>query len=289
MKEKTGKARIVNTGPGTSIQDLGRISGSRYGIPSSGVMDRKSFFWVNHVLQNSEEAAVLEVAQPGLAIEFDAPTLISVAGAKAELSINSIPESNSGLLSIRKGDVLKIGKFRSGYRVYLGIKFGFQTEKFLESRSYFEPVTGKSMIQSGELLPFCPDLSIHPGSFSKPRWNTDWFEKGDLETYPGPDWNLLSQKQQEQLLKTSFHVSQMSNRMGIQLDELLENELPELPTNPVFPGTIQLTSGGKLLILMRDAGVTGGYPRVLQLTDTSISILSQKRPKDFIRFMLNDF
>jgi allophanate hydrolase subunit 2 len=48
--------------------------------------------------------------------------------------------------------------------------------------------------------------------------------------------------------------------MGIQLTELLENKLPELPTNPVFPGTVQLTSGGKLVILLQDAQVTGGYP-----------------------------
>jgi allophanate hydrolase subunit 2 len=72
--------------------------------------------------------------------------------------------------------------------------------------------------------------------------------------------------------------------MGIQLEELIENHLPDLPTNPVFPGTLQLSPGGKLILLMRDAGVTGGYPRILFLTEEAQSKLSQKKAGDPIRF-----
>jgi len=39
--------------------------------------------------------------------------------------------------------------------------------------------------------------------------------------------------------------------------------------------------------LMRDCQVTGGYPRVLQLTDDAISILIQKKIGDKIQFKLN--
>jgi allophanate hydrolase subunit 2 len=74
--------------------------------------------------------------------------------------------------------------------------------------------------------------------------------------------------------------------MGIQLDELVMNELEDLPTNPVFPGTVQLTPSGKIIVLMRDAGVTGGYPRILQLTEDSINRLAQKKTGDSICFQL---
>ena len=74
--------------------------------------------------------------------------------------------------------------------------------------------------------------------------------------------------------------------MGIQLEELVSNQLEELPTNPVFPGTVQLTPGGKIIVLMRDAGVTGGYPRILQLTEEGQSILAQKKLGESIRFQL---
>jgi len=38
--------------------------------------------------------------------------------------------------------------------------------------------------------------------------------------------------------------------------------------------------------LMRDAGVTGGYPRILQLTEEGQSILAQKKLGESIRFQL---
>jgi allophanate hydrolase subunit 2 len=55
---------------------------------------------------------------------------------------------------------------------------------------------------------------------------------------------------------------------------------------PVYPGTVQLTPSGKMIVLMRDAQVTGGYPRILQLSEYAIAVLAQKQPGDKIRFKL---
>lgn len=290
MNKEMATARILQTGPGTSIQDLGRMVGSKYGIPTSGVMDPKSYHWVNHVLQNDPDDAVLEVSQPGLKIHFDAPTLLSLAGAKAKVMVNQREISNPSMIAIQPGDILEIGQIFIGRYVYLGIKSGFQTKITLGSRSYFSPVTGESMVKKHEDLPF-QSLRSSSSSLlrSKPKWKTEWFEKQELEAYPGPDWNLVDRNTQFRITNGIFHLSKLSNRMGIQLEELIDNRLPELPTNPVFPGTVQLTPGGKLLILMRDAGVTGGYPRILQLDEDSISHLAQKNCGEPIRFRMKDF
>ena len=40
-----------------------------------------------------------------------------------------------------------------------------------------------------------------------------------------------------------------------------------------MPGTVQLTPKGDVMILMRDAQTTGGYPRILQLSDDAINKL----------------
>ena len=55
-----------------------------------------------------------------------------------------------------------------------------------------------------------------------------------------------------------------------------------------MPGTVQLTPSGKLIALMRDCQTTGGYPRVLQLSDYAINILSQKNTGNQIKFRLTD-
>ena len=74
--------------------------------------------------------------------------------------------------------------------------------------------------------------------------------------------------------------------MAYVLVEKLLHELPSIWTAPVLPGTIQCTHDGTLAILMRDAQTTGGYPRVLQVSDEGINRLAQKSTKDQFQFEL---
>ena len=287
MSQLLGKAVLLRCPAGTSLQDEGRLAGAQFGIPTAGAMDQKSFRWANHILQNSSNAVALEMAQPGLRIQFDQVCQIALAGAQVAVSLNQTPLSNSTLISIAAGDLLEIGAFLAGSRLYLCIQGGFQVERYLGSGSDFESITSPSKRSTQEVLSY---LAI-PQSNSlgaKPKWETSWFESPEIEAYRGTDWALLSSEQQELIHSSIFHVSKFSNRMGIQLEELVPNQLEDLPTNPVFPGTVQLTPGGKIIVLMRDAGVTGGYPRILHLTEDGQSKLAQKRVGDPIRFQLLD-
>jgi len=65
--------------------------------------------------------------------------------------------------------------------------------------------------------------------------------------------------------------------MAYQLDEAIEEHSISMLTSATLPGTVQLTSSGKLIVLMKDGQTTGGYPRILQLSDKAIAILAQKR------------
>jgi allophanate hydrolase subunit 2 len=250
-------------------------------------MDQKSFRWANHILNNSAHAVALEMAQPGLRIQFDQACQIALVGAQVAVSLNQTSLSNSTLISIAAGDLLEIGAFLSGSRLYLCIQGGFQVDRYLGSGSDFESITSHSRRSTHEILSY---LAV-PQSNSlgaKPKWETSWFESPEIDAYRGADWSLLSSTQQELVRATTFYLSKFSNRMGIQLEELVPNHLEDLPTNPVFPGTVQLTPGGKIIVLMRDAGVTGGYPRILHLTEDGQSKLAQKRVGDPIRFQLLD-
>jgi biotin-dependent carboxylase-like uncharacterized protein len=285
MNQLLGNAVLLRCPPGTTLQDEGRLMGAQYGIPTSGAMDQKSFRWANHLLQNSGNAVGLEMAQPGLRIQFDQTCQISLAGAKVATSLNQTPIPNTSLISIAAGDLLEIGAFLSGSRLYLCIQGGFQVERYLGSGSDFESITSPSKRNSNDSLTyFSYPQAITLGA--KPKWETSWFKSPEIEAYRGADWALLASAQQELIRSTPFHLSKFSNRMGIQLEELVPNKLEDLPTNPVFPGTVQLTPGGKIIVLMRDAGVTGGYPRILQLTEDGQSKLAQKSVGDPILFKL---
>ena len=285
MSQMHGKAVLLRCPPGSSLQDEGRRLGTQFGIPSSGAMDQFSYRWANHLLQNQNNALALEMAQPGLKIQFDQACKISLAGARVVVKVNQETLTNPAIISIAAADVLEVGGFQSGSRLYLCIQGGFQVDQFLGSGSDFESVTFPSKRSTNDCLPYFSYPQSIPIA-AKPKWGTTWFESAAINAYPGADWSLLSAEQQNQIRTSTFHLSKFSNRMGIQLEELIPNQLEDLPTNPVFPGTVQLTPGGRIIVLMRDAGVTGGYPRILHLSEKGQSQLAQKKVGEPIQFQL---
>jgi biotin-dependent carboxylase-like uncharacterized protein len=287
MSQPYGKATILRCPPGTSIQDLGRAAGAAYGIPTSGAMDQLSLRWANKLLQNPDQSAALECVQPGLRLSFDQPTQLSLAGATVQIFINGSPVNQSSLIVIASGDVLEIGAFLTGARLYICIAGGFDMVSYLNSRSAESSISQLQLCSKGIALPYSPIQEVS-NQYAKPKWSSEWYASPELEAYSGPDWELLDSVQQAAFVSETYHLSKNSNRMGIQLEEFFENQLPDLPTNPVFPGMLQLSPGGKLILLMRDAGVTGGYPRILFLTEEAQSKLSQKKAGDPIQFKLLD-
>ncbi|SFB36406.1 5-oxoprolinase subunit C family protein [Algoriphagus aquimarinus] len=286
MIKDIGYLKILKTGPGTSIQDKGRVGFAQYGVPTSGALDSRSLTWVNHLLQNNHSDAVLEICQPGLQIQFDSPTLICLAGAKAAIKLNGGVISSDGIHEIRESDLLEIGYFEQGSILYVGIKNGFQCEKIMKSRSWYAGITAEVFAKKGDQIPYFTKQDLPNYTASKARWDFKWSQNNIIEAYPGPEWGLLNQNTKDLIESMQFTISELKNRMAIQLSELLPNSLPEMATAPVYPGTVQLTSGGKLIVLMKDAQVTGGYARILQISEEGISILAQKQPRQLIRFLV---
>ncbi|NVJ85661.1 MAG: biotin-dependent carboxyltransferase family protein [Algoriphagus sp.] len=278
---------VIKTGPGTKIRDIGRKNYAEFGVPPSGPLDPKAVFWINHLLKNKEEDAVLEINQPGLKLQFHDSAIICLAGAKAEITINGKTTYSSGLQIIPEGSLLEVGKFELGSILYLGIQNGFQTPIRLGSRSYSLGITEKEFVKAGDTLPFIKQPTIIDYlSNSRVKWNQDYLKQEKIRAYPGPEFDLLRESQQEQLRTSYFSISNLKNGMAVQLEELVPNELGSIYTAPVFPGTVQLTHGGKLICLLSDAQVTGGYPRVLQIHEDDLGVLAQKKPKEKIQFQL---
>lgn len=286
MKRELAELTVIKTGPGTSIQDLGRIGFTGFGIPVSGAMDAFAMKWVNYLLGNSENAAVIETLQPGLKLQFNSPTKICIGGALAKIKLNENLISLDKVIPIEFGDILEIGTQTLGAINYIGIDGGFQTDEILGSRSFYQGITSISQLSKGNTLSYYKGKSSSISKGAKVKISRDYLEDEVLEVYKGPEWKFLGSESKEALNSSTFTLSKLLNRMAFQIEELVPNLLQEMATAPVYPGTVQLTSGGKLIVLMKDAQVTGGYPRVLQLPEKSISQLSQKRAGSKFRFKI---
>lgn len=279
--------RVLHPGLYSTIQDLGREKYQHLGVPVSGVMDQEASRIANAILGNDEECAVLEIAMLGPKLEFGCQTVISITGADLQPKLNGAEIRSYTPINIKTGDILSFGRLSNGFRSYIAVSGGFQLKKVLGSRSMYKGITEKFKLEKGDVLNLIPNNRISKKyaavKFKKSLYNED------IIVYKGPEFLHLNVVQINQLFEQEFTISKENNRMAYQLNELIDNSLTEIITSLVMPGTIQLTSLGKLIILMRDCQTTGGYPRILQLSEHSINVLAQKKVGDTIKFKLLEY
>lgn len=278
--------KVIESGFFTTIQDLGRKDYQQYGVPYSGVMDIYSALMANALLNNNENDALLEITMSGPKLQFTHDAFICITGAHIDPKLNSTAIIQNHIVKVVDGDILSFGKLVLGFRAYLAVSGGFQTEVVMNSRSMYNNITNHVKISNGDELQTDKPSIIVEQTHSSIKVNNNHFTSKEIEVFKGPEFELLSAKQKKLLFTKDFTISKYNNRMAYQLDEIIENNLNSIITSLVLPGTIQLTPSGMLIILMRDCQTTGGYPRVLQLKDSSINCLAQKFTGNSIRLVL---
>ena len=277
--------KILSIGFHSSIQDAGRYGFRHLGIPVSGCMDLNSFNLANALLNNSSDCSVIESTFIGPTIEFLSSTYIAITGAQCHLLLNSVPVSINSVLKIEKGDILEFGKTTLGCRNYLSIIDGFDCEDILNSQSQYNGVTRHTLLQKNQII-VCNQTNRSIKNRAIVKINHSFFNTKLLTVLKGPEFNLLKNEIKNRLFSKSFTLSSQSNRMAFLFNQDLSIGIKEIITSSVQPGTVQLTPSGKIIILMRDAQTTGGYSRILQLTEQSISQLAQLSFNQNIKFCL---
>jgi biotin-dependent carboxylase-like uncharacterized protein len=274
--------KIIKSGFYTTVQDNGRFGLRHLGVPVSGTMDRAAARQANTMLENEEDAALLEITMSGPTLEFTEATWIALAGADLTPKLNEVEIENHSVYQIRPGDRLSFGRHVDGLRGYVAIKGGIQTPEVLQSRSFYTPLTEKDHLDAGMEVPYEMVEHFEPRITHLIPEVVEGVLK--LEATPGPEYNILSEDQKEVLFSQPFTIAKENNRMAYQLQEMIGEHQHPMLTSPTLPGTVQMTPGGKLIILMRDGQTTGGYPRVLQISEVSINKLSQKTFGDTLHF-----
>lgn len=284
----TNNIEVLAPGMFTSIQDRGRIGYRKYGVPTSGVMDRMSGALANTLLNNPIDTPLLEITMLGPKLQFNTSTLITITGANISPQKNDLSIPLNTVIQIDRGDILSFGKLQFGCRSYLAIKNGFLTQKILGSHSFYKPITNSNTIGKGELLLIEHSPANQTHFHASVKEDADHFTCTEITCSRGPEFYLLSENDKQQVESSLLTVSSESNRMGYRLTHTalhFPNGFNML-TSSVLPGTVQLTPSGKLIALMVDCQTTGGYPRILQLTSMAINRLAQKKAGDQFRFKL---
>ncbi len=280
--------RVLQPGIYSSIQDMGRVGYRKIGVPLSGSMDHISASMANALLNNKIDDAVMETTLRGPVLEFMADSNIVISGAEMSATLNDSPIMNNKVYTVKSTDILKFGRLIKGVRCYLAVKGGFQTKSILKSRSYYNGITSEPTVKKNDLIRINPSNPLLKKQFGLLKAQSPFFTTNHLDVYSGPEFDLFSDEEQEKILATTFKIM-INNRMGYNFNNTIGTHSKSMITSPVLPGTVQILPTGKIIVLMKDAQTTGGYPRILQLTEKSIAILSQKRTGDKIKFNLLPF
>lgn len=277
---------VLKSGLHSSIQDLGRFGFRKYGVPISGAMDEISAQMANGILNNNENCAVMEITMLGPKLLFKSETRFVISGAELSPRLNNKSIRNNKIYHVSRNDILSFGKLKNGVRSYIAVQGGFKTEFILDSFSFYKPITKSSVLREKDLIMIDEKKITKENKTGVINNKNSFFNTSELLVSKGPEFNLFEKKEQGIILKNQFSVSNDNNRMGYRLNKKVIEHNKSIITSPVLPGTVQLAPSGQMIILMKDAQTTGGYPRIFQLTNKSIAILAQKRTGDKINFIV---
>ncbi len=269
--------RILHAGLFTTIQDGGRIGYTKLGIPRSGFLDPKAAGYTNILLNKEPTSALLEMI--GVGIKFEALDDISFAvhGAKGKTLIDSKEVNPNRCFSIHKGCVVEIKSFDKGRVAYLGFNGKLKTDEFLNSSSTLSTVNvgGKKggRLKKHDVLYLeniydLDDTQLEIGNYALPS------NIPIVSVYKGPEFSSISNPN---VLAKLIKVSKDSNRMAALIEsESIQIQIAEnFASKPLWPGMIQCTPSGKLMVMLQDGPTTGGYPRVLFLQKEQLCLFNQ--------------
>lgn len=314
------KAGLLST-----IQDQGRPNMAHWALSRGGAADPMAARLANLLVGNHPDEAVIEVSGPGPQISSPCDLWIASYGAEHEVVLQELagrPLRKTSILPSHRPVFLPAGSLlqwrapRRGWRSWIAVAGGFRTPSVLGSRSaHLASGIGGKRLEAQDRIALHPEVerisaaralavlgsevgqrAARHGECAWPRWRIastipDGWPLLDLPVLIGRHWPALGQDEQQVLLDQVWTVSSQSNRQGLRLEAgsgraLSTSTLPQLASEAVHLGTVQLPPSGLPVILMGEHQTTGGYPRVLEVASAAFPMLAQAAAGSLIQFHL---
>lgn len=254
------------------VSDTGRWGHQDEGVFVGGVLDNFSFHVGNLALGNPENAACLELMG-----QFDfvcaKACKVFLANRGAQALLNNKAVRGGQVLELQEGDLLRTQPPWLGFWNMLCVQGGVDVPLVMGSRSTCIPAgfggyIGRALrvgdeIHTGEK--FTAELASEI-RLALPQALRDSTDCLTVHCLVGPEFDALTEKSQQAFTTQIFALGAQSSRMAYRLEgteHALHLKQPlSLRSHAVHPGMVQLPPSGHPLVLLADAQVTGGYPRI---------------------------
>lgn len=279
--------KVHSAGFYTSLQDFGRFGQLAAGITRGGPVDERAFLWGNRLLDNSYNAAQLEITASGCRLECLAQVQICVTGAVSHLLINSIAQPCWQVVTLQAGDVLELPPPQHGLRSYLAIRGGFTAKPCAGSVATVRRdrrggshgdgrlVADGELLQapsfSDELPPRRPQQAQLAALISPPSMPLQ------LGIIASGQYQQFSASARQLLVSQIMRVSPAHDRMGVRLqaEQAIVWGGEQLISEPLAVGAIQIPPDGQPIVMLNDRQTLGGYPKIATLSWHARCLLAQ--------------
>ena len=295
---------IVEPGLQTSVQDWpGRIGYWAVGVPPSGPMDALSLRLANRLLGNAQGAAALECTASGPTIRFNCDTVIALAGAAMQATLDGKSLALWCTHAVKAGSVLRLGRIDgAGLRTYLAVAGGFDVPAYLGSQSTFTlgrfgGHAGRSL-RVGDVLPLSPPKKTpEAGALLPAALRPKYCERWEIAVLYGPHGapDFFTDTDIETFFSTDWEIHYNSSRTGVRLigpkPQWARGDGGEAGLHPsnihdnaYAIGAIDFT-GDMPVILGPDGPSLGGFVCPAVIADAELWKLGQLKPGDKVRFV----
>lgn len=281
---------ILNAGPLSTVQDLGRFGVMKNGFTQSGAMDQRSAKLANLLVNNDMDCAVIEMTLMGITARFDGDYIIAVTGGDFGPALNDVPVKVNKAYRVKHGDVLKMGYAKSGVRAYLAVSGGVNVPPVMNSRSTnlksaIGGYKGRKLMNGDVVEVFDTDVSglrINNAELAPYDYSHDITVRAVL----GPQDEMFTDGDIKSFFSTAYKVTPQADRMGIRLDgkALQSKNGVDILSDGIVFGSVQIPKNGMPIVLMADHQTTGGYAKIATVISVDLPLLAQAKPGDVIRF-----
>ena len=297
---------ILDPGPQSLIQDLGRPGLGDLGVSAAGAADVRSAAQANRLVGNQAECAVVENLMGALSLRAHGDVVLAVSGATATITVEAVEGDDfhgardlpmDTPFALLAGETLSLAPAGHGLRSYIAVRGGIDIPRVLGSRSTDSMSgIGPAPLSRGTFLPVGAIRGAHvvgnPESSTLPVPDAECIYS--LRISPGPRDDWFDAAGLARLTGQTWTVSSESNRVGIRLAlgadsaALVRTRTGELASEGVAAGALQVPPSGLPVLFLADHPVTGGYPVIAGVIAEDLPAAAQLPPGASLRFVLSD-
>ncbi len=263
-----------------TIQDAGRNSFRKFGVPLSGAMDWFALQAANQLTGNALDAPALEIGLGEISLRAERDCVIAVTGAGYEVKNYLWTFSLWTSFYVRRGWNVNVKKTSGGNWAYLAIAGGLTAEEFLGSRStYLRGGIGRA-IEAGMRL----NVSAQPRDLQKlaaqifpESKRPAYSQEPMIEVIPGPQTERFTKDGIKTFFSSEYTLSKSFDRMGYRLEgsAIEHSRGADMLSEGMTMGSVQVPASGQPIVMMADGPTTGGYPKIATVIKSDLPLLAQ--------------